>query len=227
MLRPPVAAEHATGGFLTRAIATPGSRRKLTNKMTPMPFEYPSAETDDALMARYAHGDARAAQVLAARLTPNVYAHAMRVMGNAAEAEDICQEAMLRLWKIAPQWRAGDAKVSTWLYRVTANLCTDRLRRRQSVNLETIPEPTDDAPGAEEGLQAKARASALHAALQTLPERQRQAIVLRHLEGLGNTEIATIMELGTRAVESLLARGKRGLATALNARKDELGYKDD
>ena len=68
--------------------------------------------------------------------------------------------------------------------------------------------------------------AALDAALMALPERQRQAVVLRHLEGLANPEIAEIMGLGVEAVESLTARGKRNLALALAGRKDELGYDD-
>jgi RNA polymerase sigma-70 factor (ECF subfamily) len=119
--------------------------------------------------------------------------------------------------------------VTTWLYRVTANLATDRLRRRRggSVTLDTIPEPEDDAPGAEDRMQDAARTAALHAALAKLPERQRQAVVLRHIEGLANPDIAEIMSLGVEAVESLVARGKRGLAAALAGKREELGYQDD
>ncbi len=68
--------------------------------------------------------------------------------------------------------------------------------------------------------------AALDAALMALPERQRQAVVLRHLEGLANPEIAEIMALGVEAVESLTARGKRNLAAALAGRRDDLGYDD-
>ena len=76
-------------------------------------------------------------------------------------------------------------------------------------------------------MQRGARAEALQAALMQLPERQRQAVVLRHIEGLGNPEIARIMDIGPRAVESLTARGKRALEAILLDRRAELGLSDD
>jgi RNA polymerase sigma-70 factor (ECF subfamily) len=93
--------------------------------------------------------------------------------------------------------------------------------------MDAIPEPEDDAPSVAENLQQATRAEALQKALSQLPERQRQAVVLRHIEGLSNPEIAQIMDIGPRAVESLTARGKRALEALLLGRKDELGYEDD
>ncbi len=192
-----------------------------------MPLDAMNDLSDDALLVLYANGDAAAARALTLRLTPRVFGHAYRLLGNQADAEDVTQEALMRLWKIAPDWRQGEAKVSTWLYRVTANLCTDRLRRKPSAALDSIPEPEDDARGATETMQDKERVDALHTALGALPDRQRQAIVLRHLEGLGNPEIAHIMDIGPRAVESLIARGKRALTGLLAGRRKDLGYTDD
>lgn len=194
-----------------------------------MPFDDLTRLEDDALLVLYANGDPTAARVLTSRLAPIVHAHAWRLLNDAAEAEDITQEALLRLWKIAPDWRQGEAKVTTWLYRVTANLATDRIRRRRgrNVDLDAIPEPEDDQPGAEDRMQEAARAEALQQALATLPDRQRQAVVLRHIEGLANPDIAEIMSIGVEAVESLVARGKRGLTAALKGKRDELGYQDD
>jgi len=182
---------------------------------------------DDALLVLYARGDESAARVLTLRLTPVVMAHAYRLLGNHAEAEDVAQEAMLRLWRIAPEWRQGEAKVTTWLYRVVANLCTDRLRKAKGVALEAVPEPEDKAASVEEDLQNRHRLLALNNALAKLPDRQREAVVLRHLEGLGNSEIAEIMEISTEAVESLTARGKRALSAELAAQRASLGYNDD
>ncbi|WP_084353962.1 RNA polymerase sigma factor [Primorskyibacter flagellatus] len=192
-----------------------------------MPFDAMSEVSDDALLVLYANGDAAAARALTTRLTPKVLGHAYRMLGDRAEAEDVAQEAMLRLWRIAAEWRQGEAKVTTWLYRVVANLCTDRLRKRRSVDIDSVPEPEDPAIGAEQGLQQVARAEALQTALDSLPERQREAVVLRHIEGLGNPEIAEIMDISPRAVESLTARGKRALAEVLAGRREELGYQDD
>ena len=192
-----------------------------------MAFDAEDDRSDEALLALYGRGDPMAARVLTGRLAPVALRVAYRMLGERAEAEDIAQEAMLRLWKQAPDWQAGGAKVSTWLYRVVTNLATDRLRRRRSVPLEAVPEPVDTAPGAVGRMVEADRAAALGLALLALPERQRQAVVLRHLEGLGNPEIAAIMGIGVEAVESLIARGKRGLTQALAGRRAELGYGDD
>ncbi len=183
--------------------------------------------SDDALLVLYANGDASAARALTLRLTPKVFGHAFRVLGDRAEAEDVAQEALIRLWKQATDWRQGEAKVTTWLYRVVANLCTDRLRKGRGVALDAIPEPEDDAESPAEAMQQKSRQAALQEALMELPDRQRQAVVLRHIEGMSNPEIAQIMDIGVEAVESLTARGKRALAKILAGRKDELGYSDD
>lgn len=192
----------------------------------PMPFDALGDMTDEALLALYARGDAGAARALTARMTPRVLNHAYRLLRDWNEAEDVAQEAMLRLWRIAPQWESGRAQVTTWLYKVVGNLCTDRLRRRRNVALDDAPEPEDDAPTAEERLSSAERLAALEAALAELPDRQRQAVVLRHLEGLSNPEIAVIMDISTEAVESLTARGKRLLKSVLAPQRETLGIED-
>ena len=184
---------------------------------------------DAALLVSYANGDVAAGRTLLARLAPRLFGYATRVLGDRAEAEDVVQETMLKLWKIAPKWRQGEAQVSTWAYRVMVNMCTDKLRMRQSrgqVALDAIAEPEADIKSAVDQMTDAARIDALQAALDALPERQRQAVVLRHLEGMNNPEIAQIMDIGVEAVESLTARGKRALKAALNGRKEELGFEN-
>jgi RNA polymerase sigma-70 factor (ECF subfamily) len=183
---------------------------------------------DEALITRFANGDPEAARALTARLTPVVMAHAYRLLADRAEAEDVTQDAMMRLWRVAREWRHGEAKVTTWLYRVTANLATDRLRKRRRAGppLDDLAEPADTTPGVVTRLVEKDRAAALQGALALLPERQRQAVVLRHIDGLANPEIAHIMEISIEAVESLTARGKRALAAVLSGKREELGYND-
>ena len=200
--------------------------RLATVDMSNQPLQTP-ADGEAALLVQYARGDPGAARRLAATLTPRIFGHAFRVLGDCAEAEDVVQEAMLRLWRIAPEWRTGEAKVTTWVYRVVANLCTDRLRLRRSTGLDDIAEPADPAASVEDQLQQTARADALQRALDTLPDRQRQAVVLRHIDGLANPEIAAILETGVEAVESLTARGKRALTLALEGQRDALGFEDD
>ncbi|MDC1229258.1 sigma-70 family RNA polymerase sigma factor [Octadecabacter sp.] len=184
--------------------------------------------TDADLLAAFAAGDRDSALTLTQRLTPRVMGQAFRMLGNRAQAEDVAQDAMMRLWKIAPDWDADRAQVTTWLYRVVANLCTDVLRKRgRGVALDAIEEPSSDAPSVAQTLQTRAREDALRTALADLPERQAQAVSLRHLEELGNPQIAVIMDTNVRTVESLIARGKRALIARLSGRKSELGYEDD
>jgi len=186
-----------------------------------------SSPSDEDLLARYAAGDRQAPALLTARLLPCVFRQACRLLGDPTEAEDVAQEAMMRLWRIAPEWLSGQAQVSTWLYRVTANLCMDRLRKSRPDGLESVPDPVDTAANVAHRLQATARQDALQRALDRLPARQRQAVVLRHLESLRNDEIAEIMDISVEAVESLTARGKRALAEYLSAQRDALGFDDD
>jgi len=191
-------------------------------------FDQSEHQRDAALLAAFAAGDRTAAMALSERLTPRILAQAYRMLGNRAEAEDVAQEAMLRLWRIAPEWDANRARVTTWLYRVVANLCTDRLRKSgRGVALDAVAEPEDGAASVASQMQDSARAHALRDALASLPDRQAQAVALRHLEELGNPEIAEIMDTNVRTVESLIARGKKGLVARLRGRKAELGYDDD
>ena len=156
-----------------------------------------------------------------------IFTQAFHRVLNEADADDIAQEAMLRLWRIAPNWKQGNAKISTWLYKIVNNLCIDWLRQKKIVNLETVTEPIDDRQNVTHYLLNQSRANALYSALAKLPVRQREAVSMRHLEGISNPEIAEKLELSIEAVESLIARGKRTLSDALQSQKSELGYQND
>ncbi len=194
----------------------------------PMPLDAENALSDEILVARYAAGDRAAARILTLRLTPRILGYAIRHLGgDRAEAEDVTQESLLRLWRGAQDWPANSVQVLPWLYRVAGNLCIDRIRarvRRRSSPLDEAPDLADAGIGVEAQMIAGDRLTALDQALACLPERQRQAVVLRHIEGLTNPEIATVMDIGVEAVESLTARGKRALVAVLSARQAELGY---
>lgn len=197
-----------------------------------MPLDDSTAQTHATWLASAAAGDARAAQALAAALGPRLFGQAYRMLGNRAEAEDVAQDTLLRLWRMAPRWDAdGTASVAGWCHAVARNLCIDRMRRaggaRATVALDDIAAPIDPTPGAEAQMQTTARANALQDALEALPERQRRAVVLRHIEGMTNPEIAEALGGSVEAVESLIARGKRALATALAGRRAELGFEND
>ena len=183
-------------------------------------------QDDNVLLVAFAKGDRSAAQQLTERLMPKIYSHAYYRLGNIADAEDVTQEAFLRLWKIAPNWKYDKAQVSTWLYRVVYNLCKDRYRRATLENLSSAQEVIDGIQSPTDNIDAQYRQKALYDAMSILPENQRLAIQLRHIDELSNPEIAEIMELSIEAVESLTARGKRKLIEILQTQKSKLGYCD-
>jgi RNA polymerase sigma-70 factor (ECF subfamily) len=179
-------------------------------------------DPDFDLVIRAGRGDAAAAQALVARKLPRVLALARRMLGDAAEAEDVAQEAMLRVWRHAPGWRPGKARFDTWLHRVALNLCYDRLRRRREQPTAEPPEQTDPGFAPDRGLHAADVGRQVGRALQALPPRQREAVVLCHYQELGNIEAAEIMEVSVEALESLLSRGRRSLRAALSDLRSEL-----
>ena len=155
---------------------------------------------------------------------PKIHAHAYYRLGNIADAEDVTQEAFLRLWQFAPRWEQGNAHVSTWLYRVVSNLCKDQYRRPKLEDLDVAKEPTDETQSPDDKIDDHYRQKALYGAMSLLPENQRLAVQFRHIDELKNPEIAEIMGLSVEAVESLTARGKRKLIEVLASYKTELGY---
>lgn len=173
------------------------------------------ADPDEDLVKRVGAGDPAAVQAMVARKLPRMLSLAQRMLGDAAEAEDVAQEAMLRAWKQAPRWTPGQARFDTWLHRVALNLCYDRLRRRREIATDVIPDHVDDGPAPDRGLLAAETGAQVQAALSRLPPRQREAIVLCHYQELGNIEAAALMEISVEALESLLSRGRRALRTAL------------
>jgi RNA polymerase sigma-70 factor (ECF subfamily) len=173
---------------------------------------------DDPLLAAVGRGDAQAFRALVARHADRLHAVALRTLGDAAEAEDVTQEVLTRLWQQAPRWRPGAAQVATWLHRVAVNACLDRLRRarhRRHAPLEAADAVPDTAPGIETRLVEGERARAVRAAVAGLPDRQRMALALTYAGGLSNAAVAEAMALSVGAVESLLVRAKRELRARL------------
>ena len=171
--------------------------------------------TDWELVEQIAEGDDRAFDALMEKYSRPVLNFVWRMIGDAGEAEDVAQEAMLRAWRQAPRWAPGQAKFDTWLHRVALNLCYDRLRRRREIPTDTPPERADEGPGPDRGLLAAETGLRVDAALRTLPDRQREAIVLCHYQDMSNIEAASVMEISVEALESLLSRGRRALRQSL------------
>ncbi|WP_297801253.1 RNA polymerase sigma factor [uncultured Brevundimonas sp.] len=172
-------------------------------------------DPDEDLLCRVAQGDPAAIQSMVSRKLPRLLTLATRMLSDAVEAEDVAQEAMLRVWKQAPRWKPGEARFDTWLHRVAMNLCYDRLRRRRETLMDTVPETVDEGPAPDRGLLAAETGARVQACLMRLPDRQREAIVLCHYQELGNIEAARIMDVSVEALESLLSRARRSLRASL------------
>lgn len=186
--------------------------------------------TDEDLMMRIGNGDRVAFGELVRRHLSKAVAVAQRVTGSRGDAEEIAQEAFLRVWTKAPTWRSSEgrsaegrspegefrgARFTTWLYRVVVNLGIDRKRRPAMSALEAAGDPADPADSALHSLEKAQLSARVAAAVATLPERQRAALTLCFYEGLSNREAADILALTPGAVESLLVRARRSLRDAL------------
>lgn len=194
--------------------------------------EPPSAAVtaDDAvLVARLAARDAAALREAIARYAGSLHRTAFRMVGDAHEAEDIVQEACLRLWDHAPRLAArhpagtpagGALRLSGWLARVVTNLAIDRLRASRRLSGEEVPERADEAPLADAVIAESQAADATRALVLALPERQRAAIVLTYYEELPNAEAAAALDMNIKAFESLLLRARAALRKAFAAQGD-------
>ncbi|HRQ63930.1 MAG TPA: RNA polymerase sigma factor [Xanthomonadaceae bacterium] len=173
------------------------------------------ADADDELVRRMALGDQGACAGLLERHLDRIRALAQRMLGNVDDANDVAQDTFLRAWQLAPDWQAGRARFSTWLYRVALNLCRDRLRARRPESAIDTVDLADAAPSPEGVAHHDQLVARLDVALHRLPLRQREALVLFHDHGLSQAEIAASLDISVEAVESLLARSRRALRRSL------------
>lgn len=171
-------------------------------------------------MARVGRGDEAAFRVLSRRHLAAMVALARHITGNAADAEDVAQDAMLRVWVHAPRWQPL-ASFKTWLTRIVVNLCLDRRRRTAPLPLDAAGDPADDAPDAHDRLERTETDRRVAEAIGTLPERQRAAIALTYREGLSNAEVADILGTSVSAVETLLVRAKQTLRARLAPQRED------
>jgi RNA polymerase sigma-70 factor (ECF subfamily) len=173
------------------------------------------SDAGDELARLAGQGDTGAFRSLVALKLPRVLNLARRMLGDPDEAQDVAQETFIRAWRHAPGWRPGRAAFDTWLHRVALNLCYDRLRRRRVHGEIEGAALEDPGPAPDRNLHALDIGRRVEAALQRLPGRQREAIVLCHYQELPAVEAAGLMGVSVEALESLLARGRRALRASL------------
>jgi RNA polymerase sigma-70 factor, ECF subfamily len=174
--------------------------------------------SDAALLKAIANGRHAALRDRMARLTPPLLRLASSILPSPAEAEDVLQEAYLRLWRAAPEWRPG-ARVSTWLHTVVYRLSLDRLRRARNLPLEQGDrwlDAPDERATPEEALARRDQARLLEDMIATLPPRQRAAISLCYAQELSQAEAAAVLECTQEAYEALLGRARRKLRELLS-----------
>ncbi len=173
---------------------------------------------DGVVLKRLAAGDAHAFRVTVARHVPPLVGLARRMLRDEAEAEDVVQEALVRLWRNASTLELGPYGLRPWLRRVVSNLCIDRMRNRQHLDVsDDVPEVADPATQLT-SIEDRETSARVEQALLALPDRQRMALTLFHFEGLSQIEVGQMLGVSDEAVESLLARARRALKVAL---KDE------
>ncbi|HRD77639.1 MAG TPA: sigma-70 family RNA polymerase sigma factor [Hyphomicrobiaceae bacterium] len=179
--------------------------------------------TDEAdLLRRVAGGDQQAFRTLVRRHLPAILVSARRIVLDEAEAEDIAQEALLRLWRGAATLEVGQSGTRPWLRRVATNLAIDRIRARRGTDVVDEPPEVPVAARQQSEIEETEMSAAVHRALAHLPERQRLALTLFHFEGLSQIEVGRALGVSDEAVESLLARARRTLKGELQGQWREL-----
>ncbi|MEE4235610.1 MAG: sigma-70 family RNA polymerase sigma factor [Anderseniella sp.] len=174
-----------------------------------------SPAADAVLLARASEGDEQAFAGLVDRHYGFVFRVAARVLSEAADAEDVTQEAFVRLWR-DPGAIDNPAALKGWLARMARNLAIDRIRRAKPSTADGLDEVPDGATAPDGPMRHAQAAGMVAAALAQLPERQRTALQLTYFEGFGNQQTAEVMQVSVEAVESLLSRARRTLREILS-----------
>jgi RNA polymerase sigma-70 factor (ECF subfamily) len=169
--------------------------------------------SDEALMQAVARGDLVAFEQLVVRHQESAWRTAYRMLGCHQAAEDVAQEAFLRIFEAAGRYRPT-AAFRTYFYRIVVRLCLDHLRKGRPVPTDNLL-PTDDWPSPEQQASDAEQAQAVRDAIGGLTPKQRTAVVLRYYEGLSGREIAGAMESSPKAVERLLGRARTTLERLL------------
>jgi RNA polymerase sigma-70 factor (ECF subfamily) len=186
------------------------------------------ADTEIIVMGDLKDGNTSSFERLITKYEKNVFNVIYRFMGRTSDADDLSQEVFLRVWKSAPTWEPS-AKFSTWLYRITANLCLSALRDRKRggarISIDAAAEDAEsdagievedtreDAPSA--SMSREELAGRVKKVIAELPESQRMAVILSRFEEQSYEEIAEAMEITVAAVKSLLSRARENIRRKL------------
>lgn len=181
-------------------------------------------DEDEELLKRLAANDESAFRQLVERHIDRAFGIALRIVRSRADAEDVVQDAMLKVWSHRGQWQHGRAKFSTWLYRVVTNRCIDLYRQPRTDNVDAVPEPVDTQPDVVSTMQREEVTQMLENAMQRLPDQQRVAVILSYHENMSNGEIAEVMDTTIAAVESLLKRGRQQLRELLRRHERDIRH---
>ena len=172
---------------------------------------------DESMMERVKEHDHQAFSILVERYSRQFYASSYRIVMNQYEAEDIVQEAFLKLWDRPEIWKSGKgAKFTSWFYKIVMNLSLDRYRKNKKTEcLDTQNNDFEMQAAQHSDLQDREEQAALNKALKSLPEKQLMALNLCFYEEKSRKEAADIMNISVKALESLLMRAKQGIRDEL------------
>jgi len=171
--------------------------------------------SDEDLMLSVGRGDQNAFEQVVLRHQASAWDAAYRFLGDPAEAEDITQDAFLKILDAAPRYRPT-AKFRTYLFRVLTRLCLDRTRKMGPVYTDAFPDIPDGSQSPLEAVTVQERDTDIRNAIMSLPPNQRMAVILRYYQGLSYAEIASAMETSVKAVERMLARARTSLENSLS-----------
>ena len=178
----------------------------------------PSGEDPDGdLIPAMMSGDQRAFSLLVDRHVGKLSALATQMLGDVHLAEDIVQTVFLKTWHMLPNWETGNAKLITWMRRVTTNACLDHLRKHQPVYTDKFLETPSLENNPEQSFDHSQKNAALRGQIEVLPERQKAALTLFYYQDLSLKESAEIMDIAPGAFESLLRRARKALKQQLES----------
>jgi len=176
-----------------------------------MPAAWPDKD-DNELLALVQGGSHPAFAALVERHTERFYRLAFRYLQNREAAEDVVQDALLKLWEDPGKWQPDkNTKFTTWFYRVVVNLCLDRQKRKRPLELNEEMPLIDDRESADQMMLRREEQRILEQEIAALPERQRTALNLCFDEGISNQDAAEVMGINLKALQSLLMRAKSTL----------------